>query len=175
MDLATIKAWIEHWEGRRNQTYDDKTGKAITPGCVVLGHPTVGVGFNLDATGAQAAIEALGLDYDQVRSGGQTLTDDQIDTLLDQTVNGAIQGSRQVVPSFDSLPDDKQVVIVDMVFNLGAHGFSQFVHAIQAVNNQDWATAAQQMQQSAWFRQVGARASADVNLMAGRITATQFA
>ncbi|MFZ0915112.1 MAG: hypothetical protein WAN09_17705, partial [Candidatus Korobacteraceae bacterium] len=102
MDLATIKAWIEHWEGRRNQTYDDKTGKAITPGCVVLGHPTVGVGFNLDATGAQAAIEALGLDYDQVRSGGQTLTDDQIDTLLDQTVNQAIQGARQVVPSFDS-------------------------------------------------------------------------
>jgi GH24 family phage-related lysozyme (muramidase) len=175
MDLATIKAWIEHWEGRRKQTYDDKTGKPITPGCVVLGHPTVGVGFNLDANGAQAAIEALGLDYNQVRSGQQLLTDGHIDALLDQTVNQAIQGARQVVPSFDSLPDDKQVVIVDMVFNLGVRGFSQFAHAIQAVNSQDWATAAQQMQQSAWFRQVGARASADVNLMAGRITATQFA
>ena len=103
------------------------------------------------------------------------MTDDQIDTLLDQTVNQAIQGARQVVPSFDALPDDKQIVVVDMVFNLGVHGFSQFVHAIQAVNSQDWAIAAQQMQQSAWFRQVGARASADVNLMAGRITATQFA
>jgi GH24 family phage-related lysozyme (muramidase) len=175
MDLATIKAWIEHWEGRRNQAYDDATSRPITPGSVVEGHPTVGVGFNLDAPGAQAAIQVLGLDYNQVRSGGQTLTDDQIDTLLDQTVNQAIQGARQVVPSFDSLPDDKQVVIVDMVFNLGVRGFSQFVHAIQAVNSQDWATAAQQMQQSAWFRQVGARASADVNLMAGRITATQFA
>ena len=71
MDLTKTKAWIEHWEGRRNQAYDDKTGKAITPGCVVLGHPTVGVGFNLDANGAQAAIEALGLDYNQVRSGGK--------------------------------------------------------------------------------------------------------
>jgi GH24 family phage-related lysozyme (muramidase) len=175
MDLATIKAWIEHWEGRRNQAYDDATSRSITPGSVVEGHPTVGVGFNLDAPGAQAAIQALGLDYNQVRSGGQTLTDDQIDALLDQTVNQAIQGARQVVPSFDSLPDDKHVVIVDMVFNLGVHRFSQFVHAIQAVNIQDWATASQQMQQSAWFRQVGARASADVNLMAGRITATQFA
>jgi GH24 family phage-related lysozyme (muramidase) len=175
MDLTTIKSWIEHWEGRRNQTYDDKTGKAMTPGCVAIGHPTVGVGFNLDATGAQAAIQALGLDYNQVRSGQQLLTDEQIDALLEQTVNQAIQGARQVVPSFDSLPDDKQVVIVDMVFNLGVRGFSQFLHTIQAVNNQDWARAAQQMQQSAWFRQVGARASADVNLMAGRITATQFA
>jgi len=133
------------------------------------------VGFNLDAAGAQAAIEALGLDFVQVRSGEQILSDDQIDRLLDQTVNRAIQGARQVVPNFDALPHDKQIVVVDMVFNLGVHGFSQFVHAIQAVNNQDWATAAQQMQQSAWFRQVGARASADVNLMAGRITATQFA
>ena len=135
----------------------------------------MGVGFNLDAAGAQAAIEALGLDFVQVRSGEQILSDDQIDRLLDQTVNRAIQGARQVVPNFDALPHDKQIVVVDMVFNLGVHGFSQFVHAIQAVNNQDWATAAQQMQQSAWFRQVGARASADVNLMAGRITATQFA
>jgi lysozyme len=115
------------------------------------------------------------LNYAQVRSGEQTLTDDQIDALLDQTVNQAMQGARQVVPGFDSLPDDKQVVIVDMFFNLGVRGFSQFVHAIEAVNNQDWPTAAQQMQQSAWFRQVGARASADVNLMAGRITATEFA
>src|ERR1039458_53693 len=165
MDLAKIKAWIEHWEGRRNQAYDDGTSRPPTPRRPPARH----------TPGAQAAIQALGLDYAQVRSGGQTLTDDQIDTLLDQTVNQAIQGARQVVPSFDSLPDDKQVVIVDMVFNLGVHGFSQFVHAIQAVNSQDWATAAQQMQQSAWFRQVGARASADVNLMAGRITATQFA
>lgn len=142
---------------------------------MVEGHPTVGVGFNLDATGAQAAIEALGLDYAQVRSGGQTLTDDQIDSLLDQTVNQAIQAAQQVISNFDALPGDRQVVIVDMVFNLGLSGFSKFVLTIQAIRNQDWPTAAQQMQQSAWFRQVGARASADVNLMAGRITATEFA
>ena len=175
MDLPKTKAWIERWEGRRKRAYDDATSRPITPGCVLEGHPTVGVGFNLDASGAQAAIEVLGLDYAQVRSGQQTLSDDQIDTLLDQTVNRAIRGARQVVPNFDALPHDKQIVVVDMVFNLGVHGFSQFVHAIQAVNSQDWATAAQQMQQSAWFRQVGARASADVNLMAGRITATEFA
>ncbi len=175
MDLIATKAWIERWEGRRNQAYDDKTGKPMTAGCAVVGHPTVGVGFNLDANGAQAAIEALGLDYEQVRFGQQSLTDDQIDALLDHTVNKAMQGAVQLVPNFDALPDDKQIVIVDMVFNLGVARFSEFVHAIQAMRSHDWATAAQQMQQSAWFRQVGARASADVNLMAGRMTATQFA
>ena len=175
MNLDALKVWIEHWEGRRDRAYDDATGRPITPGSVVRGHPTVGVGFNLDATGASAAIEALGLDYDQVRSGEQTLADNQIDRLLDIAVNQAIQGARGVIQSFDGLPDDKQIVIVDMVFNLGTAAFSEFVNTIQAIRGQDWATASEQMQESAWFRQVGNRAMADVNLMAGRITATEFA
>jgi GH24 family phage-related lysozyme (muramidase) len=175
MDLATLKAWIERWEGRRNQAYDDATGKAITPGCVVQGHPTVGVGFNLDAPGAQAGIESLGLDYGQVRAGAQTLTDEHIDTLLEQTVNQAIQAAQQLIPNFDTLPGGPQIVVVDMVFNLGKHAFSQFNLTIRAICDQDWPTAAQQMQQSAWFRQVGARAAADCNLMAGKMAATQSA
>ena len=175
MDLDTVKAWIEHWESRRYQAYDDKTGQPITPGCVVQGNPTVGVGFNLNANGAQSAIQQLGLDYEQVRWGQLLLTDAHVDTLLDQTVNLAIQGAQQLIENFDCLPGAQQIVVVDMVFNLGVTGFSKFKLAIQAICNQDWPTAAQQMQNSAWFRQVGARATADVNLMAGRITATAFA
>ena len=159
MDLATATAWIAHWEGRKNKTYIDSKG-----------HPTVGVGFNLDANGAQAAIEALGLDYDQVRAGTQTLTDDQIDTLLEQTVNRAAADAPNAVSTFANVPGDKQIVIVDMILNLGLAGFSKFVQAIKAINQQDWLTASQQMQQSAWFNQVGRRAKADVDMMAGRIT-----
>jgi len=159
MDLATASAWIEHWEGRRNQTYIDS-----------MGHPTVGVGFNLDAQGAQAAIAALGLDYNQVRAGTQTLTDDQIDTLLEQGVNRAVSDAHTPISDFDNVPGDKQIVIVDMIFNLGLGGFTKFVQTIRAINGQDWLTASQQMQQSQWFHQVGNRAKADVDMMAGRIT-----
>jgi GH24 family phage-related lysozyme (muramidase) len=159
MDLVTAGSWIEHWEGRRNKTYID-----------TMGHPTVGVGFNLDANGAQAAIQALGLDYQQVRAGTQLLTDAQIDTLLDQTVNQAASAAQTAVTTFNSVPGDKQIVIVDMVFNLGLAGFSKFLQTIKAINAQDWQRASQQMQQSAWFNQVGNRAKADVQLMAGSIT-----
>ena len=61
-----------------------------------------------------------------------------------------------------------------MVFNLGAPKFSQFVLTIQAINNQDWATAAQQMQQSAWYGQVGDRAKADVAVMGGQSTVANY-
>jgi len=159
MDLVTASAWIEHWEGRRNQTYLDS-----------MGHPTVGVGFNLDANGAQAAIAALGLDYNQVRAGTQLLSDAQIDALLQQGINQAVSAAHTPIPGFDNVPGDRQIVIVDMIFNLGLAGFSKFVQAIKAINAQDWQTASQQMQQSAWFNQVGRRAKADVNMMAGLIT-----
>ena len=172
MDLGVAEAWIEQWEGYRNQSYDDETGEPITPESVVQGHPTVGVGFNLDAAGAADAIYALGLDYFEVRCGLQILSDDQVDALFGQSVNQAIESARPLIPNFDDLPDDKQIVVVDMIFNLGAGGFGEFVHTIQAINDQDWATAAQQMQDSEWYQQVGARAVADVNLMAGVITAT---
>jgi len=159
MDLVTASAWIEHWEGRRNHSYLDS-----------MGHPTVGVGFNLDANGAQAAIVALGLDYNQVRAGTQLLSDAQIDTLLQQGINQAVSAAHTPIPGFDNVPGDRQIVIVDMIFNLGLAGFSKFVQAIKAINAQDWQTASQQMQQSAWFNQVGRRAKADVNMMAGLIT-----
>jgi GH24 family phage-related lysozyme (muramidase) len=163
MDLVTAGAWIEHWEGRRYKTYTD-----------TMGHPTVGVGFNLDANGAQAAIQALGLDYQQVRAGTQLLTDAQVDTLLQQTVNQAVSAAQTAVTTFNSVPGDKQIVIVDMVFNLGLAGFSKFLQTIKAINAQDWQTASQQMQQSAWFNQVGNRAKADVAVMAGSSTIAQI-
>lgn len=163
MDMTTLMGWIEHWEGRRNQTYLDTAG-----------HPTVGIGFNLDAAGAQAAIEAVGLDYDEVRAGTQLLTDAQVDALFQQSVNAAIAGARRVLQNFDTIPDDKQIVVVDMIFNLGVAGFAGFRHTIQAIKDQDWTTAAQQMQQSRWYTQVGQRAKADCDLMAGSIAASAF-
>jgi lysozyme len=53
-----------------------------------------------------------------------------------------------------------------MVFNLGAAGFAGFHNTIQAIENEDWQTAAQEMQNSRWYSQVKDRAVADVDVMA---------
>jgi GH24 family phage-related lysozyme (muramidase) len=161
-----IKDLIERHEGRRDQAYDDKTGEPLEPGDEAEGHPTVGVGFNLDRAGARDAIEELGLDYDKVRSGEQHLTDEQIDTLFDADVQTAIDGARDNVSNFDELSADRQAVVTDMAFNLGDK-LSQFENAIDAIEKGDWQTAAEEMLDSAWADQVGARATDDANLMSG--------
>lgn len=156
MDLDAIKQHIEAREGRETKVYNDTAG-----------HPTIGVGFNLDRSDAQEKIEALGLDYDKVRDGTQTLTDEQVDTLFDADVNQAVSDARGLVSNFDDIPDDKQTVVTDMVFNMGASTFGTFTNTIDAIENEDWDRAADEMQDSDWFNQVGNRGTIDVDLMRG--------
>jgi GH24 family phage-related lysozyme (muramidase) len=163
MNRDSIKDWIERWEGRRKHVYTDTEG-----------HPTIGIGFNLDRPSAREEIEALGLDYERVRAGTQDLTDEQVDQLFERTVEEAITGAKQSVSNFEELPDDKQMVIVDMVFNLGANKFSKFVKTIGAIEGQDWESAADEMRESNWFAQVGSkdnqRGGSDVNVMSKQET-----
>jgi GH24 family phage-related lysozyme (muramidase) len=164
MNRDSIRDWIERWEGRRKHVYTDTEG-----------HPTIGIGFNLDRSNAREEVEALGLDYESVRAGIQDLTDEQVDQLFDKTVEEAIAGAKQTVSNFEEISEDKQMVIVDLVFNLGAHKFSKFVKTIGAIESEDWESAAEEMQKSNWFAQVGSkdnqRGGSDVNIMSKQETA----
>ncbi len=146
MDNKEFKRRLTQFEGREDTVYDDS-----------VGHPTIGVGFNLDRPDARQKIEALGLNYNDVRSGKVSLNDQQIDTLLDADAGRAVQDARGLVSNFDQLPEDKQLVVADMVFNMGAQKFSQFKNTIAAIEDNDWDTAADEMQDSKWYTQVGDR------------------
>jgi GH24 family phage-related lysozyme (muramidase) len=76
-----------------------------------------------------------------------------------------------LVPTFGSLPDNQQMVLTDLVFNMGQHALSKFVNTLNYINSQDWPNAATNLQQSAWFHQVGSganqRGGADVAVLGG--------
>ena len=148
MDIQKIKNWTTKWENRKEKVYTDSS---------VHQHPTIGIGFNLDRPDAKKKIQALGVNYSQVRSGSQTLDQKQIDQLFHDDINKAINGARRQISNFDSLPENKQMVIVDMVFNLGEPRFSKFKKTIQAIEKQDWQQTAEGMKSSQWFHQVGSR------------------
>lgn len=170
MDLALTKQWITHWEATRFQSYDDATGTPLNPGDTPKGNPTIGVGFNLAAAGAQAIIEGLGLDFNAVITGAVNITADQVDQLLTTTIDTAMAGARKLVPVFDTLPDIHQMVVTDLVFNMGQTTFSKFANTLKFINNQDWANASANLQDSAWFRQVGRRGRGDVAVLSGAST-----
>ncbi len=86
------------------------------------GHLTIGIGRNLTANGISFQ-EAF--------------------NLLDNDINYFISKLKEFVPSFDSLCEERQIVLVDMCFNLGVKGFLDFHNMLAAISRQDWNEAAE--------------------------------
>ena len=62
-------------------------------------------------------------------------------------------------PDFDNLPEEAQLVIANMMFNLGRTRLSKFRKFIGAVRESDWNEAGNQMVDSLWYTQVTNRAA----------------
>ncbi len=138
-------SFIEGHEGRRYTVYKD-----------TVGVPTVGVGFNLQRGDAVRQLSNVGANHQNVLRGAR-LSDEQIDTLLRHDVDVAETVARRLLPNFDELPADIQLVMVDMAFNLGQPRLTQFNNMLAAVRNNDFNRAADEMVDSRWYSQVGNR------------------
>ena len=100
---------------------------------------TIGVGWNLEEHG---------------------LPDDMIDRLLDMSITSAELTLGALLPGWETkLNNTRQIVLLDMAFNLGQHRLGGFKKMWAAVKAQDWEEAANQMMDSKWAGQVGVRAS----------------
>lgn len=101
------------------------------------GYLTIGVGRNIEERG---------------------LLDDEIDFLLDNDIEVVLNEVSVTFDWFFDLSEVRQRVIADMIFNLGLPRFKQFKNMIAALEEGDWSEAANQMMDSKWAKQVGARA-----------------
>jgi lysozyme len=59
---------------------------------------------------------------------------------------------------FYLLPEEAQLIIANMMFNMGRPRLSKFVKFKKAVDDRDWQEASNQMKDSKWYRQVTLRA-----------------
>jgi len=84
--------------------------------------------------------------------------DDEIDLMLKNDIEEAVGIARQLLPRFDDLDDVRQEVVANMAFNLGYPRLSGFKKFLAAVNAHNFQRASAEMQDSLWYRQVGARA-----------------
>ena len=57
-----------------------------------------------------------------------------------------------------NLSENRQEVLINMIFNLGKSRFSKFKKLIRAIKNEDYNEAALQMKDSLWYKQVKSRA-----------------
>ena len=102
-----------------------------------VGKLTIGYGRNLDDVG---------------------ITPEEADYLLEGDIQHAQWTLKQNLPWAEGLDDARLGVLTNMAFNMGMAGLLQFRKMLAACESGDYATAAREMESSAWSTQVGARA-----------------
>lgn len=131
----SLRKRIEEVEGREEKCY------------MLDGVPHIAIGHNVISRAlADETLEYLGVE-DEGDLMHVTLTDDQMEYLLDRDLEIAIQDARDLigVDEFDRLDQTRQEVLVDMSFNLGRPRFSKFKKLIKAVKDEDFEEAAAQI------------------------------
>lgn len=81
-------------------------------------------------------------------------SDDEIDLMYANDIRMAESDARSLVPNFDKLNDVRQEILVNMSFNLGKSRLAGFKKFLAAVAIHDFSRAADEMKDSAWYRQV---------------------
>lgn len=108
-----------------------------------VGKLTIGVGRNLDDVG---------------------ISETEARALLNHDIATAEKTAARIVPSYQDLDEVRQRVLVDMAFNMGRK-LAQFMNALAAIDARDFDTAAAEMLDSRWARQVGRRATRLAKMM----------
>lgn len=135
-DRAKLLADLEVEEGLERLLYDDATGKALRCGDRIKGNPTLGIGWNVSAF---------------------ALTDDQYRTICGWIVDAKAPPLYAALPWLHALPEDVQRGVADMAFNLGLVSFLTFTTFIGLLKTQNFEGAADDLETTLWFKQVGTR------------------
>jgi len=101
-----------------------------------MGIPTIGVGRNLRDKG---------------------LSDQEIDYLLSNDIDAFAEEVATAFPWWETLDEVRQRVMVDMAFNMGTRGLSNFKITLGHIEAGRFGEAAEEMLNSRWARQVGNR------------------
>lgn len=95
---------------------------------------------------------------------GLPLSDGAMQQILDDDLADAETRCRRF-PWFEALDDVRQAVIVMLAFNVGLGGLGTFRLMLGALVNGDYATAADEMEDSDWAKQVHERSTRLATMM----------
>ena len=136
MNVEMLREQLEIDEGVKYEIYVDH-----------LGYPTFGIGHLI--------IES---DPENGQAVGTPVSEDRVAEAFDSALQGVLSDCNILYPDFEDLPEEAQQIIANMMFNLGRPRLSKFVGMKRGVDAEDWDTAADEMVDSRWYRQVGERA-----------------
>ena len=143
MNIEQLRKELEVDEGVKYEIYNDH-----------LGYPTFGIGHLVRDTDPEAGAAV-----------GTPVTEDRVIEAFNEDVETVLSDCAILYDDFDDLPEEAQLIIANMMFNLGRPRLSKFKGMKAGVDARDWKKAADEMVDSAWYRQVPNRAGRLVSRM----------
>ena len=119
-----------------------------------LGLPTFGIGHLITKSD-----EEYGEDV------GTPVSDDRVKECFESDVKQVIKDCQILYDDFNDLPEEAQLIIANMMFNMGRPRLSKFKGMKRGVDARDWNQAADEMVDSRWYKQVTNRANRLVERM----------
>ena len=143
MNIDKLREEIEYDEGSVNKIYLDH-----------LGLPTFGIGHLVTEWDEEYGFEV-----------GTDVSEDRCIECFDTDIQIVLSDCDRLYPDFNELPEEVQRIIANMMFNMGRPRLSKFKGMKRGVDARDWNSAADEMVDSKWYRQVTKRADRLVERM----------
>lgn len=138
-------------EGFRSKVYDDTEGIK-----------TIGYGFNLERAGTQEALDAAGIKKSvaDLKSGKVNLTEQEAERLMMGEYPYFREAAKRYLgeDKWPPFPEPKKDALTNMAYNLGEKKLNTFTNLREALRNEDYELAGQEVLRSKYATQVGARA-----------------
>ena len=136
MDIQKLKEELTLDEGCEFKLYNDH-----------LGYKTFGIGHLVTKDDPEYEMEI-----------GEEVSEERVNECFIKDIEKVIEDCHILYEYFNELPEDAQLIIANMMFNLGRPRLTKFKKMKEAVNDGNWLEAAIQMEDSRWYKQVPNRA-----------------
>ena len=143
MDLDQLREELTEDEGCKYEIYLDH-----------LGYPTFGIGHLVRDDDPEHGEEV-----------GTSISEDRVIAAFESDIETVLSDCNKLYSDFEDLPEETQLIIANMMFNLGYPRLSAFKGMKRGVDSRDWNTAADEMVDSRWYKQVTNRAERLVGRM----------
>ena len=143
MDIEQLRRELDEDEGCVYEIYLDH-----------LGYPTFGIGHLVTKSDMEHSW-SVGTDVDEYR----------VHEVFEEDVQTVLSDCKKLYHNFYHLPEEVQLIIANMMFNMGRTRLSKFKGMKRGIDDCDWQAAADEMVDSRWYRQVTNRAERLVKRM----------
>lgn len=96
---------------------------------------------------------------------GDPVSDERVAELFQKDIAWTIADCLKIFENFNDFPEEVKLICANMVFNMGLNRMRGFRKFIGATQNEDWSTAADEMLDSKWARQLPERSGRLISRM----------